>query len=137
VLVSSVTIELVCAGVVLQVPVGAVVGLKVAGAGVVLGVVRAGVVLQVPVGAVVGLKVVVASLQAEAPATEYLPTGHKRHTASEFAPVVEEYLPATQSVHTVAAGPAETKFNVLLVHAPLHHSCIATIVDASAALLLM
>jgi len=117
VLVSSVTIELVCAGVVLQVPVGAVVGLKVAGAGVVLGVVRAGVVLQVPVG--------------------YLPTGHKRHTASEFAPVVEEYLPATQSVHTVAAGPAETKFNVLLVHAPLHHSCIATIVDASAALLLM
>jgi hypothetical protein len=92
-----------------------VVSLKVAGAGVVvLGVVRAGVVLEVPVGDVMGLKVVgrghklnnnrlrggvgavVASLQADAPTTEYLPAGQKGQETSEFAPIIEEYLPARQ-----------------------------------------
>jgi hypothetical protein len=56
--------------------------------------------------------------------------------ASQFVQIVEavaaEYLPASQSVQTAA----ETRFNVLLVHASLHHSFhVPTIVDASAALL--
>jgi hypothetical protein len=46
-----------------------------------------------------GVGVVVASLQAEAPAAEYVPAGQKRQMTSEFAPIVAEYLPALQSVH--------------------------------------
>ena len=46
-----------------------------------------------------GVGVVVASLQAEAPAAEYVPAGQKRQMTSEFAPIVGEYLPALQSVH--------------------------------------
>jgi hypothetical protein len=81
--------------------------------GRVLGVVCAGVVLEVPVGDVMGaatvevvgrggVGVVKASLQTEAPAAEYVPAGQKRQMTSEFAPIVGEYLPAGQDMQANA-----------------------------------
>jgi hypothetical protein len=81
--------------------------------GRVLDVVCAGVVLEVPVGDVMGppavevvgrggVGVVAASLHPETPAVEYLPAGQKRQKTSEFAPIVGEYLPAGQEMQASA-----------------------------------
>ncbi len=81
--------------------------------GRVLDVVCTGVVLEVPVGDVIGptavevvgrggVGVVAVSLQAEPPAAEYVPAGQKRQKTSELAPIVGEYLPAGQEMQSAA-----------------------------------